>query len=80
MQEFGDIRRYRDACEQLKAFRKTCAADLRAEVRRKKELEKEEQKMKELEEFKIQVGYNSCRGPYSEKQFLCISAKCFFII
>ena len=50
MQEFGDIRRYRDACEQLKTFRKLCSADLRAEAKKKKEFEKEEQKMKELEE------------------------------
>ena len=29
MQEFGDVKRYRDACEQLKQFRKLCAVDLK---------------------------------------------------
>ncbi len=59
LQEFGDIRRYRDACEQLKTYRKLCAADLRAEAKHRKELEKEEQKMKELEEFKAQTRANA---------------------
>ena len=59
MQEFGDIRRYRDACEQLKTFRKLCSADLRDEAKKKKEFEKEEQKMKELEEFKLQMKANA---------------------
>ena len=59
MQEFGDIRRYRDACEQLKVYRKLCASDLRLEAKRKKDLEKEEQKMKELEEFKAQMKANA---------------------
>ena len=59
MQEFGDIRRYRDACEQLKTYRKLCAVDLRAEAKHRKELEKEEAKMKELEEFKAQTRANA---------------------
>ena len=44
---------------QLKQYRKVCAADLRAEAKRRKELEKEEQKMKELEEFKAQTRANA---------------------
>jgi len=54
MQEFGDVRRYRDACEQLKVFRKLCAVELKQEAKRKKELEKEEVKMREIEEFRCQ--------------------------
>ena len=36
-----------------------CAVDLRAEAKRRKELEKEEHKMKELEEFKAQTRANA---------------------
>ena len=52
MQEFGDVKRYRDAGEQLKQFRKLCAVDLKVQAKKKKELEKEELKLKELEEIK----------------------------
>lgn len=52
MQEFGDIKRYRDACEQLKKYRRLCAVELKAESKKKKELELEEKKLKELEELK----------------------------
>ena len=55
MQEFGDIKRYRDACEQLKKFRRLCAVELKIEVKKKKELEQEEKKLKELEELKAQT-------------------------
>ena len=55
MQEFGDIRRYRDACEQLKRYRRLCAVELKAESKKKKELEQEEKKLKELEELKAQT-------------------------
>ena len=55
MQEFGDIRRYRDACEQLKKYRRLCAVELKVESKKKKELEVEEKKLKELEELKAQT-------------------------
>ena len=37
MQEFGDVKRYRDAGEQLKQFRKLCAVDLKVQAKKKKE-------------------------------------------
>ena len=40
MQEFGDIRKLRAAINQMKIFRNICAADLKVEARKKKELEK----------------------------------------
>jgi len=52
MQEFGEVGRYRDAWDQLKAFRHLCSADLKVEAKRRKELEAEEVRMKELEEMK----------------------------
>jgi hypothetical protein len=55
MQEFGDTKRYRDACEQLKRFRRLCAVELKVEAKKKKELEQEEKKLKELEELKAQT-------------------------
>ena len=38
MQEFGDIQRYRDACDQIKAFRVLCAVELKQEAKKKKEV------------------------------------------
>ncbi|XP_059091219.1 uncharacterized protein LOC131886822 [Tigriopus californicus] len=55
MQEFGDIRRLREAQDQLKQFRKLCANDLKLEQKRKKELEKEQVKLEELEKFRAQT-------------------------
>ena len=46
------VGRYRDAWDQLKAFRHLCSADLKVEAKRRKELEAEEVRMKELEEMK----------------------------
>ena len=46
MQEFGDVACCRDANEQIKSFRMLCLADLKAEAKQKKELEKEEQNLK----------------------------------
>ena len=55
MQDFGDEACWRNAEEQMKSFRHLCTADLRAEARQKKELEREEQKLKELESLKARV-------------------------
>ncbi|CAB4053989.1 PRPF39 [Lepeophtheirus salmonis] len=55
LQEFGDVKRYRDACDQLKIYRSHCAQELKLESKKKKELEKEEQKLKELEEIKAKT-------------------------
>lgn len=55
MQEFGDIRRLREAQDQLKQFRKLCANDLKLEQKRRKELEKEQVKLEELEKFRAQT-------------------------
>jgi hypothetical protein len=54
MQEFGNAAKYRDACEQLREFKRICSADLKVEARRKKELEAEEGHLKELETLKAQ--------------------------
>ncbi len=55
MQEFGGVARYRDAVEQIKSFRLLCAADLKVQAKKKRELEREEQKMKDLEALKARV-------------------------
>ena len=44
--------RYRDAWDQLKKFRHICSADLKKEAKRKADLEVEEKRLVELEEFR----------------------------
>ena len=55
MQEFGDVKNYRDACDQIRQYKHLCAVDLKIEAKRKRELEREEQKLQELETIKAQV-------------------------
>jgi tetratricopeptide (TPR) repeat protein len=55
LQEYGTVAKYRDACDEIQVFRGLCAADLKAEAKRKKELEREEQKLRELEALKARV-------------------------
>ncbi len=55
MQEFGSIKELRDARDQIRSLRLVCAVDIKAEAKRKKELEREEKRMKELEALKAQV-------------------------
>ena len=60
MQEFGNIAKYREAAEQLREFKRLCADDIKAEARRRKELEEQEEHFKELEQLKAQVKCLQC--------------------
>ncbi len=74
MQEFGDINRYREACEQLKTYKKLCASDLKVEAKKRKELEREEMRLKELEELRAQTRANAnlkAKMAEAEGKLLC---------
>ena len=55
MQEFGTVAECRDAAEQLREFKRLCADDIKAEARRRIELEEQEEHFKELQQLKSQV-------------------------
>ena len=74
MQEFGDISQYREATEQIKIYKDLCSSDLKAEARKKKELEKEELRLKEIEELRAQTRANAnlkAKLAESEGKLLC---------
>ena len=78
MQEFGDVGRYRDAWDQLKAFRHLCSSDLKIEARRKKELDEEEERMQKLEEQRAQATAEAnmkAKIAESEGRLLCSSCQ-----
>ena len=85
MQEFGNIEKYREAAEQLREFKRLCADDIKAEARRRKELEEQEEHFKELEQLKAQVRFAQGCHPtlpldkgegrmakWEERHFLCV--------
>merc|ERR1719341_1930694 len=77
MQEFGDVARYRDAWDQLKAFRSLCSADLKVEAKRKKELEAEEARLKELEEMRSQAKAEAnMKAKIAESEGRLLCSKC----
>ena len=77
MQEFGDVRRYRDALDQIKSFKLLCATDLKAEAKKKKELEREEQKLKELETMKAQIRADAnIKGKLAEQEGRLMCTNC----
>ena len=53
--------RYRDAWDQLKKFRHICSADLKKEAKRKADLEVEEKRLVELEEFRSKAKAEAIR-------------------
>ena len=74
MQEFGDISQYREATEQIKIYKELCSTDLKAEAKKKKELEKEELRLKEIEELRAQTRANAnlkAKLAESEGKLLC---------
>ena len=78
MQEFGDVGRYRDAWDQLKAFRHLCSSDLKVEARRKKELDEEEERMLKLEEQRAHATAEAnmkAKIAESEGRLLCSSCQ-----
>ena len=74
MQEFGDIHQYREALDQLKTYKRLCATDLKAEAKKRKELEREEMRLKELEELRAQTRAQAnwkAKMAESEGKLLC---------
>ena len=55
MQEFGDVAKYREATEQLKKYKSLNAAQIKLEAKKRKELAKEELRLKEIEELRAQT-------------------------
>ena len=55
MQEFGDVAKYREATEQLKKYKNLNAAQIKLEAKKRKELAKEELRLKEIEELRAQT-------------------------
>ena len=55
MQEFGDVSKYREATEQLKKYKSLNAAQIKLEAKKRKELAKEELRLKEIEELRAQT-------------------------
>lgn len=49
MQEFGTVQEYRQAWDQLKHYKNVNAKELKAEAKKRQELEREELKLKDLE-------------------------------
>jgi len=77
MQEFGEVGRYRDAWDQLKMFRHLCSADLKVEARRRKELEQDEIRMKELEEMKsVAKAEANMKAKIAESEGRLMCSKC----
>ena len=74
MQEFGNIRQYRIVSAQLKKFKTLCTADLKEEAKKRKELEREELRLKEIEELRAQTKANAnlkAKLAESEGKLLC---------
>ena len=55
MQEFGTVQEYRQAWDQLKHYKSVNAKELKAEAKKRQELEREELKLKDLEELIAQT-------------------------
>ena len=55
LQEFGNVEQYREAWEELKKYKVLCASELKAEAKKRQELEREELKLKDLEELIAQT-------------------------
>ena len=69
--------RYRDAWDQLKGFRHLCSADLKVEARRRKELEAEEARLKELEEMRSQARAEAnMKAKIAESEGRLLCSKC----
>ena len=74
MQEFGTVQEYRQAWDQLKHYKSVNAKELKAEAKKRQELEREELKLKDLEELIAQTRAKSnlkAKTAESEGKLLC---------
>ncbi len=77
MQEFGDVARYREANDQIKTYKALCAVDLKAEAKKRKELEREEARLKELEEIKAKTkAMANLKGKLAESEGRLMCTQC----
>jgi len=73
-QEFGNIRQFREVSVQLKSFKALCAVELREEAKQRKLLEREEMRLKEIEELRAQTKANAnlkAKMAEAEGKLLC---------